>query len=140
MLHCCFATVTACIVHQLACTSGLIQAPFFANQQQLDISIHNLARHSNQLLCLKVLCVPVASCSSAGIAHHVKCQQLITYNSHWCDQVPSALSHCQCVMQLTGTPDGGCHVEHKLKVQPVLDAPALFSKSALSTCSCSCCI
>ncbi|DBA69322.1 hypothetical protein WJX79_007346 [Trebouxia sp. C0005] len=29
--------------------------------------------------------------------------------------------------QLTGTPDGGCHVEHKLKVQPVLDAPALFS-------------
>ncbi|DBB11661.1 TPA: hypothetical protein ACH3X3_007042 [Trebouxia sp. C0006] len=31
------------------------------------------------------------------------------------------------LLQLTGTPDGGCHVEHKLKVQPVLDAPALFS-------------
>lgn len=29
--------------------------------------------------------------------------------------------------QLTDTPDGGCHVEHRLKVQPVLDAPALFS-------------
>ncbi len=32
------------------------------------------------------------------------------------------------VMQLTESPDGGCHVEHRLKVQPVLDAPALFSK------------
>ncbi|DBA90942.1 TPA: hypothetical protein ACH3X1_016152 [Trebouxia sp. C0004] len=42
--------------------------------------------------------------------------------------------------QLTGTPDGGCHVEHKLKVQPVLDAPALFSKSVQSSCSCPCCI
>lgn len=31
-------------------------------------------------------------------------------------------------LQLTDSPDGGCHVEHRLKVQPVLDAPALFSK------------
>ncbi|KAL3160715.1 hypothetical protein ABBQ32_010626 [Trebouxia sp. C0010 RCD-2024] len=30
--------------------------------------------------------------------------------------------------QLTESPGGGCLVEHRLKVQPVLDAPALFSK------------
>ncbi|KAL3139314.1 hypothetical protein ABBQ38_003652 [Trebouxia sp. C0009 RCD-2024] len=29
--------------------------------------------------------------------------------------------------QLTESPGGGCHVEHRLKVQPVLDAPPLFS-------------
>ena len=31
-------------------------------------------------------------------------------------------------LQLTESPGGGCRVEHRLKVQPVLDAPALFSK------------
>lgn len=36
--------------------------------------------------------------------------------------------YCAWVLQLTESPDGGCHVEHQLKVQPVLDAPALFSK------------
>ena len=36
-------------------------------------------------------------------------------------------------VQLTGTPDGGCLVEHRLKVQPVLDAPALFSE--LTSCT-----
>jgi hypothetical protein len=80
--------------------------------------------------------MPVTLCGWAGSVHLAKCQQVITY-VRCCDL---STSHCQCVMQLTGTPDGGCHVEHKLKVQPVLDAPALFSKSALLLCSCSCCI
>ena len=85
-------------------------------------------------------CMHDTLCGWAGSAHLAKVQQVITC-SHCSDaQSTSALPYCQCVMQLTGTPDGGCHVEHKLKVQPVLDAPALFSKSALSSCACSCCI
>lgn len=43
------------------------------------------------------------------------------------------LTHWVARVQLTDNADGGCHVEHKLTVQPVLDAPALFSKCRVCT-------
>ena len=30
-------------------------------------------------------------------------------------------------LQLQALPSGGCHVQHTLKVEPILDTPALFS-------------
>ena len=147
-LRCCFMTVIASIVQLLILFNGCMHPCLYIWTHMSSFSQTNsnwtpqfTIWHDRKANCCvsKVLCMPVTLCDWAGIAHLAKCQKIITC-SHCSDQSTSTLSQCQCVMQLTGTPDGGCHVEHKLKVQPVLDAPALFSKSALSSCSCSRCV
>ena len=72
--------------------------------------------------------LPGATCLMAYPAHLADYVNTVQF-CPCCLGQASSLGRRYCIvsLQLQGLPGGGCQVQHTLKVEPILDTPALFS-------------